>query len=167
MHLVRLGVFAATILCAAAGNDARAQFEVGNGGDAVECDAAPGSPFHGVYALDWLLTYRASNDNADVVDLPLGEGLARLERLLGEKVPSLAPSFRSFRNDLLNTVDATRPHLWEEAPFGLVDLKDEQIVSLVPANCRDGDRIRIILRRAARSRRDPGVLSAGDARSQR
>ncbi|HEX4922683.1 MAG TPA: hypothetical protein VFV50_01305, partial [Bdellovibrionales bacterium] len=117
---------------------------VGNGGDVIECKPAPGSPFDGLYSLDYLLTYQASNVNADVVVIPnLTASVTRLRRLLAAKLPTLLESFDSFTRHYLNTKDKSAPRFWEEAPFGLVDLKDENMVALVPPNCRDGSKVRI------------------------
>jgi hypothetical protein len=116
---------------------------VGNGGDAVICRAAADDAFAGTYALDYLLTYSASADALVPVE-SLDASFQRLRAQIAAKLPELLQSFDSFRVNYRNTTDLSRTRVWEEAPFGLIDLEDEAIVASLPANCRDGDTAHIV-----------------------
>jgi hypothetical protein len=110
---------------------------VGNGGDSVRCEPnASVSAFKGLYSLDYLLTYQTRNDNADVADVfSWEESRDRIAAILAAKSPDLAFGFSSFVADMDNSFDYTRPHIWREAGFGLVNLNDERLIRKIPANC--------------------------------
>lgn len=113
--------------------------EVRNGGDSVRCIAAAQSPFSGLYSLDYLLTYRSGNDNADVGQFANWTvSKNRIARILERNSPDLSYSFQEFLSDIDNEVDYTRRRIWQEAAFGLIDLKDEALIRKLPANCRSG-----------------------------
>ena len=108
---------------------------VGNGGDSVRCEPTSANSFRGLYSLDYLLTYTESNDNKDVVPIfNWEESLQRLSKIL-KKNPDLDYSFQTFNLDLQNYFDPTRPKIWHESSYGLVDIKDERIIRKVPSNC--------------------------------
>src|SRR4051794_25840800 len=110
---------------------------INNGGDAVRCMAMPNNEFLGTYALDYLVTYRSSNHNADVTDVSsVDASLQHIQQMFDAKVPEFSDRFREFVSFIGNVTDATKPRLWEEAPFGLVQLNDQNLVSMVPENCR-------------------------------
>lgn len=113
---------------------ASASFTVKNGGDGVVCKGQPGAKFQGIYALDYLVTY----DEAGEPLVPIKtweESAARITAALKAKVPELAISFQVFAMNFLNK-DPSHTFLWEPASFGLIDLKDEELVSKLPENCR-------------------------------
>ncbi len=117
---------------------------VGNGGDSVECTYSAANDFNGTYALDYLLTYKESNQNSDIVKVTsLDESIQRIKKLLQEKVPELSDSFDEFMK-LVRNEDISLPRFWEEAPFGLVDIKDENIINFVPMNCRQNGDVKIV-----------------------
>lgn len=137
---------------------AHGQVEVGNGGDAVRCRPEAGSVFSGYYSLDYLLTWGTSFGSQDAVPVASwDESASRLRTLLATKAPALLFTFDDFRLTLRNTDVFWLSRVWEPAPFGLVDLRDEHMVSLVPANCRDGDVVSIV---QAVIRQDTGTSSA-------
>ncbi|HEX4926262.1 MAG TPA: hypothetical protein VFV50_19365, partial [Bdellovibrionales bacterium] len=115
---------------------------VGNGGDAVVCRPSSQNKFNGYYALDYLAKYQSNLDAVPAASIE--QALNRIEAGLHAKLPELWPSFREFRNNVFNTRDFTRKHIWEEAAFGLVDLKDEALVERLPENCRAGDKIAVV-----------------------
>lgn len=118
--------------------------EVGSGGDAVSCTASRDNTFVGTYSLDYLLTYTESNNNQDVVEVPsVEQSLQRIRARLAEKLPEFLESFNEFTQLIRNT-DVLQPRFWEEAPFGLVDIKDENLLHLVPMNCRNGEKVQIV-----------------------
>lgn len=117
--------------------------DVGNGGDVVDCVASSDSPFQGTYSLDYLVTYQESNLNQDIVKVAsISESLGQLRKLLSEKLPEYIQSFDEFSKLILNK-DILKPRIWEEAPFGLIDIHDENLISLVPTNCRVNNTLRI------------------------
>jgi hypothetical protein len=59
----------------------------------------------------------------------------RIWMLLNQNLPELQASFKVFSKNILNK-DPHFTYVWEEASFGLVDIKDEDLVSLLPENCR-------------------------------
>ncbi|MEQ1877008.1 MAG: hypothetical protein ABL958_10210 [Bdellovibrionia bacterium] len=139
-----LSVLVACVLFAASAGPASEGGLVGNGGDVVECKPTTTNPLNGLYSLDYLLTYQGSNQNADVVQVPnLRASVMRLRALFATKVPELLPTFDSFTQYYRNTTNKNAPRFWEEAPFGLVDLKDEKMLALVPENCREGNVLKI------------------------
>lgn len=113
-------------------------FDVGNGGDAVWCDPARGGSYRGFYALDFLATEGIFPEKPaePVPALDLNASLNRIAALLRRNAPSLAPSFEDFLATLWNTSDFERKRIWEPAPFGLVDLPDENLVAALPPECQ-------------------------------
>lgn len=130
-----------------------APVEVGNGGDAVVCRAQAGSPFEGYYSLDYLLTYRQTGGLAAVPSLD--ESLIRIGENIREKLPEFSAQFTEFK-DLLRSSDFRFNRIWEEAAFGLIDIRDEQIVGLLPSNCKTGNQYSIV-QAVIRQSAGPGV----------
>ncbi|MEQ1877006.1 MAG: hypothetical protein ABL958_10200, partial [Bdellovibrionia bacterium] len=131
---------------------------VGNGGDVIECKAAVGRPFAGIYSLDYILTYQASNQNSDIQQPPsLQASIKRIRGILAAKLPELIFGFDSFTWFYRNTKVMNAARFWEEAPFGLVDIKDEKIVGLVPPNCQNSGVLKI--QQAIVRQFSPGVPS--------
>jgi hypothetical protein len=122
--------------------------EVDNGGDVIVCDASGENAFVGYFSLDYLLTYQGANSNADVSEVLSAENsLDRIEKILESKSVVLAKSLSTYRRFLSNHSDRSLPRIWEEATFGLTDIKDEDMIRLLPRNCyhRDEeDRIHLI-----------------------
>jgi hypothetical protein len=116
--------------------------EVGKGGDAVLCRASNGNQFVGHYSLDFLAQFSKDSPIANVKSLE--ESLNRLEGILSANLPELLQSFRTFRRDLFNERDFSRTHIWDRAPYGLIDLKDEELTVLLPENCRSGDKTSVV-----------------------
>lgn len=115
---------------------------VGNGGDAVLCRADNSNPFSGYYSLDYLAQYQGADELIKVSSLE--DSLVRIEDQLKKNIPELYESFKLFHNNLFNVADASQIHLWERAPFGLLDLKDEKLATLIPDNCLDGGRLSVV-----------------------
>lgn len=109
---------------------------VGNGGDTVVCRKDPSNTFEGYYSLDYLLTYQHFNNNSDIV--PVTTWAVSQKRILKilRADSELSYSFSDFSKRMLNHTDI-KSRIWKEAAFGLVDLRDEQIVRQLPVNCRD------------------------------
>lgn len=122
---------------------APAAFDVGNGGDVVSCPPAEGQPYAGLYALDFLAT--ESDSASPLVPVESWQSSrSRIESLLRDKAPALRASFARFSDLVLNSSDYRAPYVWEESKFGLVDLKDEQLVARLPENCRSGEHASVI-----------------------
>lgn len=114
----------------------------GNGGDTVFCVDSQKNAFKGYYSLDYFITYQKKTNNADIVPVnSWEESRSRILKHLKFHAPKLAESFETFLRgaDLLEPssqpgiIESVR--LWVEAPFGLIDIKDERLVRSVPANC--------------------------------
>ncbi|MGZ3809219.1 MAG: hypothetical protein ACXVCE_14125, partial [Bacteriovorax sp.] len=73
----------------------------------------------------------------------LDASITRIRQNLEEKLPELIESFDEFMK-LVRNEDVSLPRFWEEAPFGLVDIKDEEIINLVPMNCRQDGQVKIV-----------------------
>ncbi len=115
---------------------------VGNGGDAVLCRTVETNPFSGYYSLDYLAQYQGENELITVNSLE--DSLVRIENQLQKNIPELYESFKLFHSNLFNVADASQIHLWERAPFGLVDLKDEKLLTAIPENCLDSGRLSVV-----------------------
>ena len=110
---------------------------VGNGGDSVLCQQTADNPFVGYYSLDYLMTYNSSNQNSDLVEVfDWNESYQRISGMLERNHPDLSYSFEAFVRHLDNQLDYTRERIWQEASFGLVDLKDERMIRRLPKNCQ-------------------------------
>jgi hypothetical protein len=125
-------VFAGTLLTPAKADDLGGEVE--NGGDSVFCNVGGENNLVGYFSLDYLLTYRLRNNNADVVDRSWEASQARISGLLREKFPALGHSFDEFVSLVFST-DTAKERLWNEASFGLEDISDERILRKLPPNC--------------------------------
>lgn len=118
--------------------------DVGNGGDGIFCVPSPENQLAGWYSLDYVLTLPTlSEDNALPPVNSWDDSADRLRRLFEIKAPYLLPSFTQFAEDAFNTTNYTKKAVWEPSPFGLIDLKDESNVSLIPENCMVNGKIKI------------------------
>ena len=119
----------------------------GDGGDAVICkaDTSPGSntPTDGFYALDYLGTL-GLQFGANVEPATWQESAARIQSILDRVSPTLSSSFRAYVEDIKNATDYTRRFVWEEAPYGLIKIDDQNIVALVPDNCQVHSTVELI-----------------------
>jgi hypothetical protein len=114
---------------------------IGNGGNVINCTAASNGSnnLNGYYALDYLLTLDTSTGSDDMTPVTSWQESAdHIYNLLINKVPALAPSFKDFTNLVYNTSYA-QMRVWEPSPFGLVQLNDQRITSLIPTNCQASD----------------------------
>jgi hypothetical protein len=117
---------------------------VGNGGDAIKCRKDSANRFEGYYALDYIATLPtlAGDDGLRPV-ASWDESSKRLLSLLRNKAPSLAQSFEHFAKLMYNKSYA-QDRIWESSPFGLIQLDDQRLTSLIPANCVEGATPQII-----------------------
>ncbi|HEY8269762.1 MAG TPA: hypothetical protein VIG33_02660, partial [Pseudobdellovibrionaceae bacterium] len=67
----------------------------------------------------------------------------RILKILQDKAPTLAPYFKDFRDLVFNT-DYSKTKVWESTPFGLVELDDQNITSLIPENCKKEGKTQLI-----------------------
>ena len=112
--------------------------EVGNGGDVVECRQSQQNTLRGLYSIDYLLTFQDSNQNNDIIKVKsLSESFFRIRKNIAKMLPEFLSSFDEFIQHIGNK-NFYHKYIWEEASFGLVDIKDEQIVTLLPENCKTG-----------------------------
>jgi hypothetical protein len=115
---------------------------VNNGGDAVSCRPSTTNSYEGYYSLDYLAQFDPALQAVEVRSLD--DSLARMEAGLKAKLPELVPSFLDFKSGLFNETNPRHARFWEKAPFGLIDLKDENLVTRLPENCRDGEKVSIV-----------------------
>jgi hypothetical protein len=133
--------------------------EVENGGDSVFCDVSGDNQLVGYFSLDYLLTYRSRNDNADVIDRSWEESRDRISRQLHAKLPALGRSFDQFVALLFST-DSLKERIWHEASFGLEDISDERILRKLPPNCykKNAAGIPEVIQSVIRVRRPEAVI---------
>lgn len=137
------GVLTMWLLALVATPVAMAQTDVGHGGDSIICRPDPSNQFAGSYALDYLVTFRASNNNTDILPAVTWQAsLARIGTEVAAKFPALAQSFNEFAQQVRNTNPA-KHRVWREAPFGLINLRDEQLIELLPGNCMENGEARV------------------------
>jgi hypothetical protein len=114
--------------------------EVGNGGDTVKCVPGGSGRYEGYYSLDYLATLDGTS--SPVVEIASwAESKQRLLTQLGDKYPDLARLLGEFLAlvPMEGPADPDhqylKPRIWEEAPFGLVDIHDERLIKRLPVNC--------------------------------
>ncbi|MBK7891421.1 MAG: hypothetical protein IPJ84_11405 [Bdellovibrionales bacterium] len=105
--------------------------EVGNGGDVIRCSSLPNGEAEGLYFLDYLL--------ARPLDPPQGlldenDSIDRIVGLLRSRNPDLAGSLLEFK-DWIGQSSLLGPYVWSPVHYGLVDIKDENVVELLPPTC--------------------------------
>lgn len=125
---------------------------VNNGGNAVLCASSTKNAFTGYYSLDFLIQYRPELLPVPVASL--NASLDRIEMGLRNRIPELLTSFRDFRAGLFNEDNPKLSRLWEKVSFGLVDLDDQDVVAVLPENCRTDEKISVV---PAVIRQSPGV----------
>ena len=118
--------------------------EVGNGGDLVYCQKSADNPLDGYYTLDYVLTFRKSNNNEDLVPVESWDASRnRIQTILSEKLPNFARSFSEYISLLRNYDDYSQARIWNEAAFGLYDVSDENIKIKIPQNCYENNQVRL------------------------
>jgi len=124
-------------------SSAEARFVVGNGGDAIQCQPSNDNKLNGAYSLDYIVTLaNAQGDDGLTPVSSWKDSAERIYNLLLVKTPTLAPYFREFRETVFNK-DYTKTKIWEPTPFGLVEIDDQNITSLIPANCHKDGKVQI------------------------
>lgn len=110
---------------------------VGNGGDLVQCRSTSTHQIE-YKSLDYLLTITSLEDRDFLHVTSLNDSLQKIQKLLDEKIPELAPSFRNFIQHLWNE-NLNKPIIWEKSPFGVTPIHDEEIGSAhtIPPQCRE------------------------------
>ncbi|MBL7715283.1 MAG: hypothetical protein JNL01_07410 [Bdellovibrionales bacterium] len=132
---MKIGTALTWIFLMTASSPAWAGGYVGNGGDGIVCTASPDNDLNGTYALDYVLTRTAAQgDDGLAVVKSWQDSSQRILKILQTKVPGLVSSFQEFTRLVFNT-DYSLTRVWEAAPFGLTDLNDQKIASLIPPNC--------------------------------
>lgn len=155
-------------LSSGSGSTVSAATVVTNGGDIVSCRDEIDAEYVGPYSLDFLLTRRSLSLDSTVEVTTWEQSAQRILLWLRAKIPALGRSFSDFLIYTYNFMDESRPRIWRPAPFGLLDLADEQIISLLPANCyvRDAAQRIAIIQSIIREQRanliiyhfDPNIL---------
>jgi len=108
---------------------------IGNGGDAVSCTPSPHSPFEGLYVLDYLLEYRSQGQRANLAPVNSWElSRQRIVAELSRLAPALGNSFDEFSQYALKP-QPHRGRRWQKHPLTHIDIRDEEILRLLPPNC--------------------------------
>jgi len=114
---------------------------VGNGGDSVFCKSDSGNSLGGTYSLDYILGLWQTETNPGYLAEDIfsdsnsyTNNFKRLMPILRESYPLLADSMTQFYSQLFSQ-DFDKNFVWKPASNGLVDLKDEAMISLLPKNC--------------------------------
>jgi len=114
--------------------------DVGSGGDTVECVPSSASSYSGLYNLDYLTNLIASSefsqDFAKTV-LPQGDPLMQIERVIQATVqvyPTFSEALQVYRDSLFKN-SLTASYTWKTAPYGLLEIDDENLRMNLPDNC--------------------------------
>jgi Leucine-rich repeat (LRR) protein len=133
-------ILLSTVMAFAAATAYASGGEVGNGGDTIQCERATDNFYSGLYSLDFLLTLQT--DNSDLVQVKNWEqSRDRIRTLLKTKFPDLGTLFEDylagnpFSDPINGEYKYIQRRIWDEAPYGLVDIKDERVVRKLPHNC--------------------------------
>lgn len=122
---------------------ASARFVVGNGGDAIFCQKSADNKLDGYYALDYVVTLASKTGDDGLTNVASWDKSSeRIYNLLLVKAPTMAPYFKEFRETVFNK-DYSKTKVWEPTPFGLMDLDDQNITSLIPENCKKDGKVQI------------------------
>lgn len=128
-------IFLFTIQVFATGGD------VGNGGDILTCTKSTENIFEGSYVLDYVASYESWTPLISNEDNPLQtiwESLYEKSKV-SENFQWMATSLLAFaqsaRGQLYRGPDYKNEFIWMSQPFGLIDLKDENLVQIIPKNC--------------------------------
>lgn len=117
---------------------ARSEGAVQASSHVVFCKPSSTNSFSGYYSLDYLAQYNPSLKTLNPKSVE--EHWLHFETFIQWKLPELFWSFVQFQNSFFEMRwTGAGVETWEEAVFGLVDLKDQNLVTLLPENCRDGD----------------------------
>lgn len=104
---------------------------VGNGGDLIRCSSETS-----YWSLDYVLGRDHFGTKVKIVSRhhDLDDLMNRIEKLLLQKVPSLAASFSEFHSQLLNR-DPSLRYLW--VPKNFIDEIDDEDAKYIPFPCRN------------------------------
>lgn len=131
-------IFLFTILISAFSN---AGGVAGNGGDIIFCEKSATNNFSGFYVLDYLATF-----DADAGDDP--NPLKSIYKDLRKKksqdkfegaAESLEQFFENMKTQLFTKPNYNLPNIWFSHTFGLIDVRDENLIQLLPPNCYKKD----------------------------
>jgi hypothetical protein len=106
---------------------------VGNGGDTIVCRSSSDNIFEGHYTLDYLIEYRETPQGLVKIDR-FSDTIYRLNNFLAVTYPELQSHFNQFVSAVRTNHPSSGRH-WIPEVNGLVDIKDENIQKLIPANC--------------------------------
>jgi len=111
--------------------------EVGKGGDAVRCN-------EGLYALDYMV-FASEDKTAPAAVTSYEQSLFRIRKNLANKLPELLPSFDEYTASIFNN-DTTKKYLWEQTPYALVSVDDQDlpVTVKIPESCRVNHKIALV-----------------------
>ena len=116
-------------------------FTVNNGGDTVECVASPISPFVGFYNLDYLVNiiyknkYAADFEQAVTPNDQITNQIDKIINATAFRFPTFSRSLVAYRRQIFVN-DFNAPYTWKSAQYGLVEVNDEKLRLIIPANCQ-------------------------------
>lgn len=158
----------------------------GNGGDVITCQASSANSLSGIYVLDYVAAYDDQTVFLDEATHPLEQiwknlsAKGQLEgndsKILREMAISLFNFYTLAQDQIFKKTDYKNYFVWMPQPFGIIDLKDENLVQIVPDNCTTvvaGNRVVNVNQAVVREdheygsifRYDPKVLKALQAKS--
>jgi hypothetical protein len=137
---------------------------VGNGGDSVFCKPDSSNGLNGLYSLDyilgqWQLQGTPNFLAEDIFKAPdsYRNNFIRILSLLQQGYPELAKSLNTFYSHLFSS-DLGKSLVWKPSPNGLIDLKDEKILSLLPKNCLGNSKTPVLVQTVIREPRGNQII---------
>src|SRR5688500_1583608 len=107
----------------------------GNGGDIVFCEQSSINNFKGFYVLDYLATYHPiHNEGTDSSPVrKVWETLLK-NKTLEPAATSLFKFLVEIKKQVLKAPDYKAYYIWMPHSFGLIDIRDENLLQLLPPN---------------------------------
>ncbi len=117
-----------------------------HGGDLVLCAKSSENSYEGLYSLDYLvgslqLSQSYPLDEAKIQHDVLERITQSLERIfplntaMGLTNQPILESWRQYQDLLTNNADFTKARIWLPSSYGLVDISDEALITILPPNC--------------------------------
>lgn len=114
----------------------------GNGGDVIVCkefldsEKIPGKIYFkpGTYSLDFVVTHPDGNTDLDAEITDWDSSVARITKNLDRVFPEWITKLQRF-SELIYSENILKSQVWRKSDLDLVDLKDENLLNILPVNC--------------------------------